>query len=70
MPMMAQHIDGRRAFLKTELGLKTKRPTTANGYERGDKPFSRGHIYRLLANPIYNGQIAHKGQLYPDSIPL
>src|SRR5947207_10073948 len=47
------------------LGLATKRSTTASGSERGGGPFSRGHIYRLLLNPIYIGQIAHKGQLYP-----
>src|SRR5213076_911040 len=35
------------------LGLSTKRGTTASGTERGGKPFSRGHIYRLLSNPIY-----------------
>ena len=29
------------------LGLKTKSGTTANGTERGGKPFSRGHTYRL-----------------------
>ena len=51
------------------LGLSTKRSTTANGTERGGKPFSRGHIYRLLSNPIYIGQIAHKGQLYPGQHP-
>jgi site-specific DNA recombinase len=47
------------------LGLMTKRSTTAKGTERGGKPFSRGHLYQLLSNPIYIGQIAHKGQLYP-----
>jgi hypothetical protein len=47
------------------LGLRTKRRRMANGAERGGTPFSRGHIYRLLSNPIYVGQIAHKGQLYP-----
>jgi hypothetical protein len=52
-----------------QLGLRTKRRTTANGTERGGKPLSRGHIYRLLANPIYTGQIAHKGQLYPGQHP-
>jgi DNA invertase Pin-like site-specific DNA recombinase len=51
------------------LGLKTKRNTTANGSERGGKPFSRGHIYGLLSNPIYTGRIAHKGQLYPGQHP-
>jgi hypothetical protein len=47
------------------LGLRTKCSTTANGTKRGGGPFSRGHIYGLLANPIYTGQIAHKGELYP-----
>ena len=51
------------------LGLITKRSTTANGTERGGKPFSRGHIYQLLSNPIYTGQIAHKGELYPGQHP-
>src|ERR1700736_2317911 len=47
------------------LGLRTKRSMTAKGTERGDKPFSRGHLYGLLSNPVYIGQIAYKGQLYP-----
>jgi hypothetical protein len=47
------------------LGLRTKCSTTANGAERGGKPFSRGHLYTLLANPIYTGQIPHKGELHP-----
>src|SRR5713226_808158 len=51
------------------LGLRTKCSTTADGTERGGKPFSRGHIYGLLANPIYTGQIAHKGELYPGQHP-
>src|SRR6202045_3644033 len=51
------------------LGLRTKRSTTANGIERGGKPFSRGHIYNLLSNPVYIGEIAHKGQLYPGQHP-
>ena len=51
------------------LGLRTKRIRTANGAERGGTSFSRGHIYRLLSNPIYIGQIAHKDQLYPGQHP-
>src|SRR6266480_3263229 len=51
------------------LGLRTKCGTTANGTERGGKPFSRGHLYTLLSNPIYTGRIAHKGQLYPGQHP-
>src|SRR5438034_11097095 len=41
------------------LGLSTKRSTTASGCERGGKSFSRGHIYRLLSNPIYPRAIAN-----------
>jgi DNA invertase Pin-like site-specific DNA recombinase len=51
------------------LGLRTKRSTAANGAERGGRSFSRGHIYRLLSNPIYTGQIAHNGQLYHGQHP-
>jgi hypothetical protein len=51
------------------LGLRTKCSITANGTERGGKPFSRGHIYTVLSNPIYTGQIAHKDQLYPGQHP-
>ena len=54
---------------EVRLGLKTKRRTAINRVERGGKPFSRGHIHRLLSNPIYTGRIAHKGQLYPGQHP-
>ncbi|MBV9152690.1 MAG: recombinase family protein, partial [Alphaproteobacteria bacterium] len=45
------------------LGLVTKR-RIVKGAAQGGKPFSRGHLYKLLSNPIYLGRIAHKGQLY------
>jgi hypothetical protein len=51
------------------LGFRTKCITTADGTERGGKPFSRGHLYALLSNPIYTGQIAHKGELHPGQHP-
>jgi hypothetical protein len=35
----------------------------------GGGPFSRGHLYRLLQNPLYIGQIAHKGEVYPGQHP-
>ena len=47
------------------LGFRTKCSTAAYGTERGGKPFSRGHLYTLLSNPIYTGHIAHKGELHP-----
>lgn len=30
----------------------------------GGKPFTRGHLYQILHNPIYAGQISHKGKIY------
>ncbi len=35
----------------------------------GNKPFSRGHLYRILSNPIYIGKIAHKGEVFPGNHP-
>jgi len=48
-----------------QLGLSTKRVMTADGCQRGGKPLSRGHIYRLLSNPIYTGQIAPQRPALP-----
>ncbi len=31
----------------------------------GNKPFGAGHIYWILNNPIYIGQIRHKGNVWP-----
>jgi hypothetical protein len=31
----------------------------------GGLPFSRAHLYSMLRNPVYGGEIAHKGQRYP-----
>ena len=60
----------RRVKMEAErLGLRTRHSTTANGTRRGGKPFSRGHLYGLLSNPIYTGRIAHKGALYPGEHP-
>lgn len=36
---------------------------------QGGRPFSRGHLYKLLSNPIYLGQIAHKGECYAGQHP-
>ena len=46
------------------LGLTTKIRTSSNGRKTGGLPLSRGHIYRLLGNPLYIGRIAHKGETY------
>src|SRR3981081_4718333 len=42
------------------LKLTTKPYPTSTGKILGGLPFSRGHIYRILSNPLYIGEIAHK----------
>ena len=32
---------------------------SAKGNHYGDRPFTRGHLYKLLANPIYVGRVPH-----------
>ena len=41
------------------------RPSAARrrGTERGGKPFSRGHLYGLLSNPIYVGRLRTRANL-------
>jgi site-specific DNA recombinase len=34
------------------------------GRSTGGGPLSRGHIYKILSNPIYVGRITHKGQVH------
>jgi site-specific DNA recombinase len=56
------------ARLKTELdarGIVSKIRPGPEGGHRGGKPFSRGALYRLLANPVYIGQAVHKGKAFP-----
>ena len=47
------------------LGLVTKRRIRSDGQSTGGQSFTRGHLYQLLTNPIYVGEIAHKGVTYP-----
>jgi site-specific DNA recombinase len=47
------------------LGLVTKKRQDSSGRVTGGGPFTRGHLYQLLSNPIYAGEIAHKGASYP-----
>jgi site-specific DNA recombinase len=35
----------------------------------GGRPFSRGHLYRLLSNPVYIGRILHRDLAYPGNHP-
>jgi site-specific DNA recombinase len=46
-------------------GLRTKARTHSDGSLCGNKVLSRGHLHRILANPLYRGEIAHKGERFP-----
>jgi site-specific DNA recombinase len=39
------------------------------GRSTGGGPLSRGHIYKMLSNPIYVGRIGHKGQVHEGQHP-
>ncbi len=50
-------------------GWKTAVRETVPDQFKGGRPFSCGHLYRLLSNPIYIGQIAHKGEVFDGQHP-
>lgn len=47
-----------------DLGLRTKHRIGPQGRATGGGPFSLGHLYRLLANPLYLGLVRHRGEVY------
>ena len=48
-----------------EQGYRTKSWTTRKGKRREGRSWNTGHIYRLLGNRTYLGEVAHKGKSYP-----
>src|SRR5713101_1094942 len=42
-------------------GIRSKVRVAKNGRQSGGNPFFRGALYALLSNPIYIGEIRHKG---------
>jgi len=58
---------GSVAALKTRLdkkGIVTKKRQTTKQGQCGGRPFSRGHLYKLLRNPVYIGKVRHKENIY------
>lgn len=49
-------------------GIVTKR-RKGKGARAGGNPFSRGALYGLLANHVYTGRIAYKGEVYEGRHP-
>jgi hypothetical protein len=64
---------GSVAKVEAELARRSvRRPkstavTTGRAY--GGRAFTRGEIYRLLSNPVYVGEIGHKGHRYQGQYP-
>ncbi len=64
-----------RLYLEAGSVVRLKRQLDAEGFRlpvridgagrsTGGGSLSRGHIYKILSNPIYVGRIAHKGQVH------
>jgi site-specific DNA recombinase len=55
-------------LLKEELdgnAVRSKLRVASNGNQSGGQSFSRGALYTLLGNPIYVGEVRHKGTPHP-----
>jgi hypothetical protein len=46
-------------------GYHTKSWITKAGKLHSGRPWNKAHLYQLLNNPIYLGEVRHKGQRYP-----
>jgi len=46
-------------------GYTTKSWTTKKGLVRPGTPWHKGLVYRVLNNPLYVGEVSHKGTRYP-----
>jgi site-specific DNA recombinase len=58
--------------VQTELArlkLTTKPYATPRGRAVGGLSFARGHLYKILSNPLYIGEIEHKCVRYPGQHP-
>ncbi len=52
-----------KAALDAEAAVTPIR-VSRSGRTSGGRPFSRGHLYWILSNPIYVGRLSHKGQVH------
>jgi site-specific DNA recombinase len=54
-----------------QTGMVTKVYTSRGGRTSGGRLFSRGHLYHLLHNRIYRGEIVHRNKVYPGNhVPI
>ena len=58
---------GNVRLLKAEIdqrGLLTPERISRSLGQSGGRPFYRGHLYRILSNPVYIGKVVHKDNNY------
>ena len=60
----AGNVPALLARLEAE-GIVTAKRFSAKGNHHGERPFTRGHLYKLLSNPIYIGRVPHKQVSHP-----
>ncbi len=63
---------GRVSAVKREidrLGWVTPKRQTQREDGKGERPFTRGHLYRILSNPIYVGRVPHKTESFAGNHP-
>ncbi|WP_020182138.1 recombinase family protein [Methylotenera sp. 1P/1] len=59
-------------LLKAELeqhNWKTPARVSKRNGQSGERPYSRGHLYRILSNQLYIGKVVHKGNTYEGQHP-
>ena len=58
LQLLKQHLAGQ--------GIRSKlRPDAASEKMRGGRELARGALYLILRNPLYRGEIAYHGNIYP-----
>ncbi len=55
--------------LLDDQGISTPKRLTSTDCQYGGRPFSRGHLYKLLSNPVYIGKIVHHDKVYEGQHP-
>ena len=50
-------------------GIRSPSRSSTTGRAFGGRPFSRGHLYRILSNPIYIARINHGGRFHDANHP-
>jgi len=76
--VLVRHVFGRYIQLSNvrllaeelnEQGLRSPPRNAASGRAFGDRPFSRGQLYRILSNPAYIARIEHGGRSHHANFP-